>query len=1120
MTGSVPTARRTMASLLVGALTLSLLALLPPAPARAAQLSTDFSGNTPGAAPTGWTSLWQPAWFAVDTNPTRLVQAPAQTARSLLAWDAPGDLTGVDVEVSTLLQVPEENWPAAAGARFQLHLNATGSAGAETSYFLEVGGNNEVRIGQFDNGAQTTNLETAAFPGGLTRYTWYHFTFGREGNTLRAKIWPYGSAEPGPWLLEHTPASPLPNAGRVGIGSRNAGTNPAFSDYAWFGVGTGPDPAPRAPDGLVPIATAPTEPVQGVSVEHHAGFTTVRWDAYAGSPALQTEYWIYRVPVEADNTPTGPEEHVGVWRPNRYTYNNPDALTFADAGYLAGERFGWAVRARNGAGQGPLSGWVYGDTLRAFTPSESYRTGFETNIATSTTGSADWTLYEQELDFTNRVVRNSDRVRVEVAGRSHLGRDILLWVVSDEPPASPEDNDKPVVLLNCVVHGGEAAGREACMMLVRELAFSDDPWVTDILETSTVLIVPAINRDGTHARPQTRGNAHNNQDLNRDHSLLREPETLALSRVIRDWRPGVAIDGHHYGQNETSDLPLLWPRNWMVDEELAALTQDEYILGHLFGNAAQDGWWAAPYPIGYSEETILRNTLGLKNVTGVLLESRSSGGPTRPAEGTQVANRQRHVYSHLWTYRQVLDFHHENHERVAEVAAAAEARNIANEGALVLDGARPTPRRSPPDRPTTPSAIIETPPCGYLITEAQYTERQPYSAGYEHFGLMPSAETRLAGHGIDAYRLDDGGVFIPLGQRLRGLIALLLDPNAAGQDNLPGSYEGPFLYSGQAQRVATCPELPGGPEDPDDPDDPDPDPDPQDAVVRLSGAGRVQTAIEVSRAGYGDGEAAAVVLARADLYPDALAGTPLAVAVDGPLLVTSSNVLLDDVVDEIQRVLPDGGTVHLLGGVAALDDSVAARLTELRYEVDRIAGTTRIETAVAVAERLGDVDDILVTTGFDFPDALTAGTAAAAINGAVVLTTADAAHPAVDAYLLSQSTATVHAVGGPASRAYPAAAPVFGSNRDRTAIAVAEAFFDGPEAVGIARNDDFPDAMSGGAHMGRVGGPILLTTTSRLSGPAAQYLEESDTVSSVLVFGGTSAVADAVIDEITAILDD
>src|SRR5699024_2714295 len=113
-------------------------------------------------------------------------------------------------------------------------------------------------------------------------------------------------------------------------------------------------------------------------------------------------------------------------------------------------------------------------------------------------------------------------------------------------------------------------------------------------------------------------------------------------------------------------------------------------------------------------------------------------------------------------------------------------------------------------------------------------------------------------------------------------------------------------------------------EEDDDDDDGEDDPEPGPVgLERISAEpGRVEVAITASQHRFDDGEAAAVVLARADEYPDALAGTTLAAEHDAPLLLTSSDQLLDNVADEITRVLGDAGQVFLAGGTAALDDTV------------------------------------------------------------------------------------------------------------------------------------------------------------------------------------------------------
>ena len=58
--------------------------------------------------------------------------------------------------------------------------------------------------------------------------------------------------------------------------------------------------------------------------------------------------------------------------------------------------------------------------------------------------------------------------------------------------------------------------------------------------------------------------------------------------------------------------------------------------------------------------------------------------------------------------------------------------------------------------------------------------------------------------------------------------------------------------------------------------------------IRLAGVDRVDTAVKISQNSFpANGSANAVVLARGDIFPDALAGAPLAVAKGGPLLLAN-----------------------------------------------------------------------------------------------------------------------------------------------------------------------------------------------------------------------------------------
>lgn len=289
------------------------------------------------------------------------------------------------------------------------------------------------------------------------------------------------------------------------------------------------------------------------------------------------------------------------------------------------------------------------------------------------------------------------------------------------------------------------------------------------------------------------------------------------------------------------------------------------------------------------------------------------------------------------------------------------------------------------------------------------------------------------------------------------------------------------------------------------------------ALSRVAGDSRDATSVAASRLRYpAGGSASAVVLASDQTFPDALAGTPLAVARNGPLLLTAPGGLRAVTADEIRRVLPAGATVYVLGGTGAVSSSVDDALVQMGYAVRRLAGANRYETAVAIAGELGNPSTVLEVTGVDFADGVSAGPAAAAVGGAVLLTAGSQAQPATAAYLSSHPVSRSYAVGGPACAADPSAVCVSGASRYDTSVAVAEQFFRTPSAAGFASGAAFPDALSGGAALGGRGQPLVIVPpTGELPPRLVSYLAgQASTLTSGVVFGGVGAVDVVVYSEL------
>jgi putative cell wall-binding protein len=261
------------------------------------------------------------------------------------------------------------------------------------------------------------------------------------------------------------------------------------------------------------------------------------------------------------------------------------------------------------------------------------------------------------------------------------------------------------------------------------------------------------------------------------------------------------------------------------------------------------------------------------------------------------------------------------------------------------------------------------------------------------------------------------------------------------------------------------------------------------------------------------------VLASDADFPDALAGGPLASSKQGPLLISAPSGLGAAVTAEIQRVLPVGRTVYILGGATALSPSVDATLVGHGYLVTRLAGADRFQTAVAIAGALGNPATVFEVTGLNFPDALAAGPAAAS-KGAAILLTAGAAQSAATAAYLQAHSPTRYAVGGQAASSDPGATAIQGADRYATAVGVAQRFFPAPPSLGFATGTGFVDALSGGpVEAARSGALILTPACGTVPANVLTYLGGvKASVTSAALFGGAGAVGDDALSQLDGAL--
>ncbi|MGB3594776.1 MAG: M14 family zinc carboxypeptidase [Ornithinimicrobium sp.] len=182
------------------------------------------------------------------------------------------------------------------------------------------------------------------------------------------------------------------------------------------------------------------------------------------------------------------------------------------------------------------------------------------------------TPFHQLAPALNEAQSTSDRVSVEVVGRSAAGRDLYLVTLTapdGEAPSAP----KVPVLLTANLHGDEREGTDAALALVQDFASSQDPEIEQVLQSTRVHILLCANPDGRVAG--TRDNSLG-FDLNRDLLTTSQPESRAVRDTIVALSPAMVLDVHGYANG-----PLIEP----TTAPFAQNIEFDLVMKHSMANA-------------------------------------------------------------------------------------------------------------------------------------------------------------------------------------------------------------------------------------------------------------------------------------------------------------------------------------------------------------------------------------------------------------------------------------------------------------------------------------------------------------------------------------------------------
>lgn len=188
------------------------------------------------------------------------------------------------------------------------------------------------------------------------------------------------------------------------------------------------------------------------------------------------------------------------------------------------------------------------------------------------TGFRETARYDETIDLCRRLANASDKVHLTTFGKTGEGRDLALLIVSGGEhftPKAARDAGDLIVLVQNGIHAGEIEGKDASLMLARDMVITGEQ--AALLDGITVLIIPVFNVDGhERAGPYNRINQNGpanmgwrttarNLNLNRDFMKADAIEMRAWLALWNEWLPDLHFDNHTTnGSEHRYDLLYTW----------------------------------------------------------------------------------------------------------------------------------------------------------------------------------------------------------------------------------------------------------------------------------------------------------------------------------------------------------------------------------------------------------------------------------------------------------------------------------------------------------------------------------------------------------------------------------
>jgi len=165
--------------------------------------------------------------------------------------------------------------------------------------------------------------------------------------------------------------------------------------------------------------------------------------------------------------------------------------------------------------------------------------------------------YEETYKYCKELSKSYPKLKLFTFGKLPSGREMFGLIWDSDRQFNPENSKKSgkaILMITAAIHAGESDGKDAGMMLLRDI--TQNKINRESAKNTTIIFIPILNPDGhEYYRKNSRINQNgpdscgwrtnaNNLNLNRDFLKVDSYEIRYLINLYNKWLPDFEIDCH------------------------------------------------------------------------------------------------------------------------------------------------------------------------------------------------------------------------------------------------------------------------------------------------------------------------------------------------------------------------------------------------------------------------------------------------------------------------------------------------------------------------------------------------------------------------------------------------